>query len=302
MPRSASYTLAYDSGSTRVDLCRVVFGGDGSYYVTAPYHPADRALAGVYTVNYAQTETLISLADGLELAVLDDERKRLKISHHLDGFLQFSGEGIRSGRDAAGRPRGIGIMSWPLREPTSGPSFQLVFSDPLRCGRPTRDRAGTVSFGERSIEHMRRGLRGLTIIGYYLPARWREFVYRDDNDAYWVDLVHPNNQATKHLRVILAAVDAGYAGLIGLEAMPHDLGQTDSPPSFILSTSTGNLRRNDKGDLLGDQLMCVYPAPDLSSAKVPSLNYKLPAPPPSAPAGTTEVMPSPDEPVDDGIE
>jgi hypothetical protein len=301
MSRSASYTIAYESGGTCVDLCRVLFGGDGSYYVTAPYHPADRALAGVYTVNYAQTESLVSLADGLELGVVDDERKRLKISHHLDGFLQFSGEGIRSGRDANGRPRGIGIMSWPLREPTSGPSFQLAFSDPIQCGRPSRGRVGTISFSERTIEHMRRDLRGLTIVGYYLPARWREFVYRDDNDGYWVDLVHPNNQATKHLRVILAAVDAEYAGLIGLEAMPFGLGRSDDPPSFILSTSTGNLRRNENGDLLGDQLMCVYPAPDLASAKIVSLNYKLPAPPPSAPAGTTEVMPL-DEPINEATE
>jgi hypothetical protein len=39
-------------------------------------------------------------------------------------------------------------------------------------------------------------------------------------------------------------------------------------------------------------LMCVYPAPDLATAKkMDSLNYTLPSPAASAPPGTTEVLP-----------
>jgi hypothetical protein len=291
MGRSASYTIAYDDDvGRRVDLCRIAFGGDGSYYVTAPYHPADRAVAGLYTVNYAK-ENLIAVEDGIELAVLDDDQQRLKISHHPDGFLQFSGEGIVSGRDDQGRPKGLGIFSWPLPRPTSGPSFQIAFSDAIECGRPSKDRDGTIVFTEASIEHMRRNIAGLTVIGHYLPAIWREFIYRDGDGDYWIDLVHPNKQSIKHLRVILASVDAGYAGAIGLEAMPHSLEGVAEGPTFMLSTSTGNLRRNEDGDLLGDQLMCAYPPPDLATANVRSLNYEIPAPPPSAPPGTTEVMP-----------
>jgi hypothetical protein len=294
--RSASYTIAYDSGSTCVDLCRILIGGDGSYYVTAPFHPANRALAGIYTVNYAAKVSMISLTEGVELATLDDDERRLKVAHHVDGFLQFSGDGIRSGRDSDGKPKGIGVMSWPLRNPTSGPSFSLVFYDPLICGRPTKARSGTIVFAEDDIEHLRKDIKGLMITGYYLPARWREFVYRSSSGAYWVNLVHPNGQALKRLRVILASVDAGYAGLIGLEAMPHSLEGLSDGPSFILSTSTGNLRRNENGDLLGDQLMCVYPQPDLKTARVESLNYRLPAPPPTAPPGTTDIMPATSSP------
>ena len=290
MGRTASYTIAYDDDhGSCVDLCRIIFGSDGSYYVTAPYHPANRAIAGIYTVNYANPN-LIAFSEGVDVAVLDDDEQRLKISHHPDGFLQFSGEGILSGRDESGEPKGLGVLSWPLRNPTSGPSFQLAFSDALQCGRPSKGRTGTIVFGESSIEHMRRNLPGLTVVGYYLPARWREFIYRDSTGAYWADLVHPNKQATKHLRIILAAVDAGYAGMIGLEAMPHSLEGVSETPGFFLSTSTGNLRRDEKGDLLGDQLLCAYPQPDISTASVRSLSYDLPAPPPSAPPGTTDIM------------
>jgi hypothetical protein len=292
MARTARYTVAYDCDGRTVDLCRIIFGGDGSYYVTAPYHPLDRALAGIYTVNYAR-ENVIALSDAVELGVLDDDERRLKIAHHPDGFLQFSGEGIRSGRDASGHPRGIGLMSWPLRNPTFGPSFSLLFSDPLECGRKAEPGGAHVTFKESDLHHLRKNMAGLRITGFYLPARWREFVYRATDGSYWLHLLHPNGQALKRLRVVLAAVDAEYSGLLGLEALPHSLEGVGTGPQFILSTSTGNLRRNQDGDLLGDQLLCFYPQPDFSSASVPSLNYTLPSPSPSAPPGTTSIEPEP---------
>jgi hypothetical protein len=292
--RTASYTVAYRRDGVCVDLCRLIFGGDGSYYVTAPFHPLNRALAGVYTVNYAK-KTLAALSDAIELALLDDDERRLKISHHPDGFLQFSGEGIRSGRDESGKPRGIGVTSWPLDNPTFGPSFSLIFSDAIACGRESVPASNHVVFDESSLLHMRKGMSGLRITGYYLPVRWREFVYRTDDGAYWLHLLHPNGQALKRLRVVLASVDAGQPGLIGLEALPHGVNSLDGNPVFVLSTSTGNLRRDEEGDLLGDQLMCFYAQADLSDVSMQSLNYTLPSPSPTAPPGATSVEPGQQE-------
>src|SRR3954465_8929708 len=92
--RTVDYTIAYHDGNSAYDLCKVLFGGDGSYYVTAPYHPQDRAVAARVVVNYADRSGLLSLSSATELAVVDDDKQRLKLSHHPDGFLQFSGEGI----------------------------------------------------------------------------------------------------------------------------------------------------------------------------------------------------------------
>jgi hypothetical protein len=269
--------LAYSDGSVEVDLARIVFGGDGSYYVTAPYHPANRAIAGKYEVNYnpKRPQTISLVTGGIEVATIDDDEQRLKLSHHPDGFLQFSGEGIRSGREADGSPKGLAVMTWPLKMPTYGPSFQLVFSDPRDCGRPTRRRPNTLVFAEADMAHMRRAeLRGLTVIGYYFPPRWREFVYRDGN-CWWMHIVHPDGQAVKRLRVILSGVDTAYAGLIGLEARPHGLPDAHGP-GFLLASSTGNLRHNAAGDVLGDQLICSFPRPIIEGASIVSLNYKLP--------------------------
>jgi len=292
MARTIDYTIAYSNGNQNVDLFKILFGGDGSYYVTAPYHPLDRAIAARVTVNYAKTDGGFSLDEAEELAVVDDVDKRLKVSHHPDGFLQFSGQGIRSGLDEHGKPKGMGVFSWRLYEPTLGPSFALAFSDPVACGRPSAYKKRTIVFYEEDIEHMRKSLGGLHVVGYYLPTRWREFVYRGADGAMWLDLVHPNAQAVKHLRVVLASKDSDIPGLIGLEALPHGLTETkDGQPSFFVSTSTGSLRRNENGDLLGDALFCAYPTPDLDDASLPNLAHALPTPPYTAPPGTTDVFP-----------
>jgi hypothetical protein len=60
--------------------------------------------------------------------VADD---RVKLSHHYDGFCQFSGERpgtVVSGRDAlTGEPKGLGILTAPIRRPiTSGPTFGVT--------------------------------------------------------------------------------------------------------------------------------------------------------------------------------
>jgi hypothetical protein len=292
MAKSIDYTVAYSDDRGTVDLCKILFGGDGSYYLTAPYHPAERAIAAKLAVNYAEGASSVDLSNAEEVAALDDDERRLKVSHHPDGFLQFSGSGVRSGLDEYGEPKGIGVFSWPLTNPTFGPAFQLAFSDPHACGRASKGRRRTVVLPETEIEHMRRGLTGLTIIGHYFPMPWREFVYRAADGEWWINLLHPAAQAMKPLRVLLAPVDSEWAGFIGLEARPHGLPASNGEPSFVVTTATGNLRRNEEGELLGDQLFCAYPRPVMSSASLPSLNHPLPAPPYKAPPGTTEIMPT----------
>ncbi len=110
---------------------------------------------------------------------MEDDEQRLKVSHHPDGFLEFSGHGIRSGRDDAGNPKGIGTVWWPLTLPTLGPAFSLAFSNAIACGRPTADRVRTVLLPEAEIEHMRKDVSGVVITGYYFPVRWRELSIED---------------------------------------------------------------------------------------------------------------------------
>ena len=165
MTKTATHTLAYADGEVTTDLCKIIFGGDGSYFVTAPYHPHDRAIIAKFTVNYAHEDQFFPLDEAVDIGVLEDAEQRLKLSHHPDGFLQFSGHGVVSGRDEAGKIRGIGVKSWPLYEPTLGPSFSVAFSSPVACGRPSDEGKAKerLVFYEDEIEHMRPdGTPGLT--------------------------------------------------------------------------------------------------------------------------------------------
>lgn len=178
MPRTVDYTIAYSSERGCVDLCKILMGGDGSYYVTAPYHPHNTALAAIWTLNYADQSQIASFDDALQIATLDDDQRRLKLSHHPDGFLQFSGTGMLSGRNEDGTAKGLGTQSWPLRRPAFGPSFGIAFSDPQANGRESAGRARTITFQEDDIAHLRKAMVGLRITGFYFPVPWREYVYR----------------------------------------------------------------------------------------------------------------------------
>jgi hypothetical protein len=285
MAKAVDYTIGYSSSRGTFDLCKIIMGGDGSYYVTAPYHPHKKALLGLFTVNYARRTQSLPLRNAVEVAVLDDDDSRLKLSHHPDGFLQFSGEGIKSGKASDGRIQGLGIQSWPLRRPTLGPSFGLAFGNPEKSGRSTAGKKRTIIFEEDSLEHLRpAGMTGLHIVGFYLPPHWRQFVRLRGPDQYEIGIVNPGAQAVLNLRVLLGSKESDYPGMIGVQALPYGLALSNTDSSFILGSATGNLRRAPNGDLLGDQLVCIYPRPQGDEpVAYPSLNYPLPAPPYTAP-------------------
>lgn len=142
---AGKYTIALKKDNVRYKLCKIFFGLDGSYYVTWPYHPANRAHLLKLTVNYALPEQDLPLSEALDVGVLDDDERRLKLSHHLDGFLQFSGPGVTSGKDTSGVIRGMGVQSWPLTSPTIGPSFGVAIAGVERFDVLARDRKTCVS-------------------------------------------------------------------------------------------------------------------------------------------------------------
>ena len=94
---------------------------------------------------------------------------RVKLSHHWDGFVQFSGESpgkIISGRNAlTGAPKGLGLMSAPIRRPiVTGPTSGLLVwgLDDYAEHRPT---ARDIVFNQDEIYY-----RNCT------PAEWSDYL------------------------------------------------------------------------------------------------------------------------------
>ena len=242
------------------------FGGDGSYYVTAPVHPAQRALLAVFSVNYAEQRSTLALSDSVDLAAADAEDKEIKLSHHFDGFMQFSGAGLVSGRDDEGNIRGVGVDTWPLTQPTRGPAFALAITDLEHLAVETSDSAETLLFTEDDVTPLPSADQ-VVLEGYFFPPLWRRFVRRDRRGELTISVFHPA-KAVLQLRVALPPDGGDVPGFLAFEVYTNylKLADEDPRPGFIMSGSTGNLRRNEHGEMLGDGIYCFYPAQDLDVA------------------------------------
>lgn len=256
---SGKYTVLYEKAGERYKLCKIIYGPDGSYYITSPYHPSKEAVLGVHTVNYALSEMILSAEEAVDIAYADDDEKRLKLSHHPDGFLQFSGQGIVSGKDAAGNIRGIGVMSWPLNEPIPGPAFSLAISGIEQFQRASKIKDTPLLFTDQEISSMPSPTL-FALEGYYLPALWRRFVRKKENGTKTISLSHPAGVVLE-LKVIFPPEQCALQNFIGLElyTYPAVPKSEEINSEFALSGSTGNLRKNDQGQTLGDGVFCVFP-------------------------------------------
>lgn len=255
--RVGKYTVVYETGGIRRKLCKIWFGPDGSYYVTSPYHPAKKALLFKATVNYASDEMTISLDEALDLASAEDDAKRIKLSHHPDGLVQFSGHGIVSGLDAQDQIKGVGVRSWPLDNPPRGPAFALAMRgvEQFRLADKVSDEI--CLFTEQSVVPI-PGANLLVLEGHYFPAPWRRFVRLRPVGTHSIDIVHPAGVVLR-LKVLFPPERCPVQGFLGVE-LYTDVGDPETPaPSFILSGSTGDLRSNDENELLGDGIFCLYP-------------------------------------------
>src|SRR5437762_8253508 len=126
-----NFTIALNANGCYRKITKLLFASDGSYMVMVPYHLANKGLLFKMPVNYSSTldeNFAVPFSDILDAGDVDE--KRVKLSHHRSGLLQFSGRDVVSGFDQNGAPRGIGIQSWTLR------------SEERRVGKECRSRSG----------------------------------------------------------------------------------------------------------------------------------------------------------------
>ena len=102
-------------------------------------------------------------------------RDRVKLSLHRDGFAQFSGRGIRSGKDKNGKPKGLAIqMRRPFMYPIqTGPTFAITAWGLHSFERlRKRDAADALAFDEDDFlyaEASPEQCNGFVIEGFVFP-------------------------------------------------------------------------------------------------------------------------------------
>lgn len=266
-----SYRVAYRHDGKLYRLTRIVYGSDGSYYVTAPAPPTEKARFAVITVNYARQSEQVSLEEAVDLAAAEGTDKEIKLSHHPDGFGQFSGAGLVSGRDEDGTIRGIGVQSWPLWNPVTGPAFGLTITSLQDFIPETRETADTIVFDDADVMRV-EGADTTILEGHYFSSLWRRFIRPDTQGRPIIRVVHPA-RVVLELRVLLPRERSQFPGFLGIEVYTQDSTPLDADsgecedaepahepaPGFMFSGSTGNLRQSENGELLGDGIYCVYP-------------------------------------------
>jgi tetratricopeptide (TPR) repeat protein len=253
---TARYTVVYESSDgTRYKLCRVLLTEDGSYFVTVPYHRSEKVWLSRRRLNYPNPNA-VAEQKPLEVALLDDDDHRLKLAHHADGLVQFSGHGIVSGLDESGQPRGMGLRSFPLTRPTSGPACGITIMNPVAFKQADQSRTGDIVFRERQLFSAPTDT-GLVIEVFYFAGLWRRFIYEDiDGPVIW--LRHPSGALLK-LRVCMSPGEAWAVGFVGIDAWaaPIKLGASES--GFVLNSPSALRGYNERGELEGEALYAAYP-------------------------------------------
>jgi hypothetical protein len=108
--------------------------------------------------------------------------------------------------------------------------------------------------------------------GYYLPALWRRFVRVRPDGTRVVPLVHPAGVVIE-LKAIFPSKRCTRQSFFGLEMYTQPLLEGEvHEAAFTISGSTGNLRKNEQGQILGDGIFCRYPR-DFSIPNQRSLDY-----------------------------
>lgn len=258
MPRRP--TVLLEKEGTFYKVFKVWFGSDGSYYVTAPYHSHGTAFLCKVTVNYdVGAQQFVPMDEFPLTADLDDDEQRLKLSHHPDGFCQFSGQGIKSGRDDFGNPKGVGVFTAPLKEVGAGPAFAV--------GVHQIDHFRTVTepSDEDVVIHAQTvlGLRDhddFVFEGHYFQPDFRRFVYDASSGNQYISVPHPTGVLLR-LRVIESDCDrVDYPGFIGIDC--YRTAMKLPGPGFTLNGPGEKGRVNDKGERIADVLACHCPKPE----------------------------------------
>ena len=252
------YSIIYKKDNYLYKICKIIFAKDGSFFVTSPYHPINKATVGIMSFRYGKHGEMMRIpikSMGIDCGYLDDDG-RLKLSHHPDGYAQFSGAGVISGKDEKGKPKGIGIQSWPLENPPAGPAFTITLlgleqfksvetANKYDCIFDDKFLPPTEKFSDFENES-----KGFVLEGYYFESNRRNFIQTDVNGERFILYWHPTGLAMK-LNVLLPMEKCEIQGFIGVRLYPIIMSWEKETCVFVLNSSAGDLDNDSTGNSSG---------------------------------------------------
>jgi hypothetical protein len=268
--RSNKTTIVLKKGEKQYKLCKIIFSTDGSYFVTAPYHMGNSACLFKVNVDYRKNIQEISYDEIIEKMELEDETQALKISHHPDGFLQFSGKNVRSGRNADGSPKGMGIQSWTHDNPAPGPSWGISIKNINFLKENDQiTRENLIIDANSLIDGFK--FEDVLIEGFFIPIGAYPFIFIEGENEF-ISITHPSLIVLK-LPVIRSDSIEKCKGFFGIHIQMTKLKFGGNENGFIFSTSSGNIEMDGTSLVRGTCMYAAYPR-IFKDYLLPTLNWK----------------------------
>mgnify|MGYP001158983328 CR=1 FL=1 len=177
------FTLILEDSGQRYKVLKVLFYTEGGCAVLLPYHPAKEGVLGKFLFDYRNRNTIIGY-DSMKKFRVDNQ---VKLSFHSDGFVQFSGSHIKSGRKRNGKPKGLGIFIDPLSKVIkTGPTFGLTLwgIDQFLEYRDSTCKKTDIVFKEDQYDYRdcnSQDYSGYLIEGFFLNKKYVNVLKQDDN-------------------------------------------------------------------------------------------------------------------------
>jgi hypothetical protein len=153
----SNYTVIISEEGTTIKVAKIILLSEGGFSLVSPYHSSNKGYLVKFTVDYSKQEQSIFRQELLEEYTASNQ---VKLSMHVDGFVQFSsvsGNNIRSGRDSITRnPRGLGYMTSTLEDPVlTGPMVSLLIwgKNDYQQVEGTINKSKTLCFKDNDIYH-----------------------------------------------------------------------------------------------------------------------------------------------------
>jgi hypothetical protein len=263
------FTIAINDNGRIYEITKLVFGRDGSYMVMVPYHSANKGFLFKMSIPHIPNDKQVFIQHSefiIDSGTIED--KRIKLSHHRDGFVQFSGEGVTSGTDKNRKPKGIGIYSWSLDKPAFGPSFIIAFYglDDFKHDTPNEPIVLNQNDIVFELEELSPSLgSGFVLEGFYFPPTARRFVKSYGNN-HVLQIKHPTGLIMDLTVAISDPKTCNYPGIIGLHLYRSNVNIEGQTSGYIMSSATEFVPSKKKGRYSEVGIFCIFPAEMISLA------------------------------------
>lgn len=264
------HTITISDENEEKKIAKIISLSDGGFAFTVPYHISKTGYLFTSKIDYRKNEQ--------DMKPIKDytASDRVKLSMHIDGFVQFSGENqhkIISGRDEFGMAKGLGYLTSPLTHPiASGPTVALTtwgLHDYINMG-DVKKGEDKICFGQSDIYYkdFPTECNGYLIECFVFPNSSLKGI-RKDEKGFYADMWFTNFEFSRvimRMRIMFMKSKIYFLGILVSKIKIFDSG-----PSGYVLCAPSELRKPE--DSIARCMLASYPRLNFTDNGIASLDY-----------------------------